>query len=70
MDQRAEEILGDQRTMDDLIQDLILETVGETDTKSEVLDLLWNLSHNYIASLITQANQVAELQGTRTINQE
>lgn len=40
MDQRAEEILGDQRTMDDLIQDLILETVGETDTKSEVLDLL------------------------------
>lgn len=40
MDQRAEEILGDQRTMDDLIQELILETVGETDTKSEVLDLL------------------------------
>lgn len=40
MDQRTEEILGDQRTMDDLIQELILETVGETDTKSEVLDLL------------------------------
>ncbi len=34
------------------------------------MDMLKNLSHNYICSLITEANQIAELQGTRTINQE
>ena len=30
--------------------------------------MLKNIAHNYISTLVNEANQIAELQGTRTIN--
>ena len=64
MDYKVQDVLKEGETIDDLIKQMIKETIDEEDPSQDVIDMLKNIAHNYIATLVSEANQIAELQGS------
>ena len=49
-------MLKEGETIDDLIKQMIKETIDEEDPSQDVIDMLKNIAHNYIATLVSEAN--------------